>query len=258
MSEKPSADGADHLGSSFASRSDDSGYPRRRRVDKTQRLPGALFAGAHPVKDDDQEQAEKHRRQEGYRFRSHGASLRIGFGVKRPVVGISADLIDHNGLRRAASPTTYAAAVASAGGVPVLLPPVPETAVEAIQRCDGLVLTGGDDPLTEPFGEATDPRVTPVHADRQSSESAILQFLARESPDTPVLGVCLGMQMMALHAGGRLDQFMPQTTPTHADHWERSHDVRTEDASLLSEGLVNSKHKQAIVDAGRMRVIGVA
>lgn len=178
--------------------------------------------------------------------------------MSRPVIGITADLIDHNGLVRAAAPITYAKAVTDAGGIPVVLPPVPETALEILDRCDGLVFTGGDDPATEPFGQPTDPRVTLVDPVRQTAESAVLAHLADERPDMPVLGVCLGMQMMALHAGGTLDQFMPESVATHADHWERVHPVRTRQPDSLGEGQVNSKHKQAITDAGSMNVIGVA
>lgn len=175
-----------------------------------------------------------------------------------PTIGITADLIEHNGLVRAAAPTTYVRAVVAAGGVPIVLPPVTEAAAEVFERCDGFVFTGGDDPATEPFGEATDPRVTPVHPDRQSAESAVLSLLADDPADRPVLGVCLGMQMMALHAGGQLDQFMPDTTPTHADHWERTHTVRSLDTELMADGEVNSKHKQAISDPGSLRMIAVA
>ncbi|MEL6498081.1 MAG: gamma-glutamyl-gamma-aminobutyrate hydrolase family protein [Planctomycetota bacterium] len=175
-----------------------------------------------------------------------------------PVVGISADLIEHNGLVRAAAPETYSRAVRLAGGIPVILPPVPETALDAVQLCDALVLTGGDDPCTEPFGEATDPRVTRVDPTRQRAESAVLDYLGQHQPDTPVLGVCLGMQMMALHAGGQLDQFMADTTTTHADHWDRNHAITAADAVFVSNGVVHSKHKQAVAGPGRMRVAAVA
>jgi putative glutamine amidotransferase len=177
---------------------------------------------------------------------------------RRPTIGISADLIDHNGLTRAAAPTTYAAAIAEAGGIPIVLPPIAELAVEIVSRCDGLVLTGGDDPVMEPFGVETDSRVTRVRPERQRAESAVLEHLNAKAPDFPVLGVCLGMQMMALHAGGKLDQFMPDSTPSHADHWERTHAIRPGPGSWLPSGEVASKHKQAISDPGSLRVLATA
>ncbi len=178
--------------------------------------------------------------------------------MHRPVVGITADLIEHNGLDRAAAPVTYCRAVTEAGGVPLVLPPLAEAASEQIAVCHALVLTGGDDPALEPFGVETDSRVTRVRPGRQAADSAILEHLANHQPDLPVLGVCLGMQMMALHAGGTLDQFMPDTTPTHADHWERDHAVHAADSDWIPGGSVQSKHKQAVTDPGHMRTAAVA
>jgi len=66
-----------------------------------------------------------------------------------------------------------------------------------------------------------------------------------------VLGVCLGMQLMALHAGGALDQHLPDSLPTAADHWGRkNHQV----AGELGSALVQSHHRQAITNAGSLRV----
>ena len=176
----------------------------------------------------------------------------------KPVIGITADLIDHNGLLRAAAPMNYVNAVANAGGVPVVVPPHPQTTIALLERLDGVVLTGGDDPATDPFGVPTDPRATRVSPQRQAAESLLLEHLAEHRLDMPVLGVCLGMQMMALHAGGELDQYMPDTTPTHADHWENRHAVRSIDEELLASGVVNSKHKQAVAKPGTLRVIAEA
>ena len=95
----------------------------------------------------------------------------------------------------------YAAAVVAAGGVPVMLPHEVELADDYVERCDGLLLTGGGDPTTEAFGEPTHPLADRIDPRRQAFELALLE--AAEAGDTPVLGVCLGMQLMALHAGGR-------------------------------------------------------
>lgn len=174
-----------------------------------------------------------------------------------PLIGITTDLCDHaNGVRVFAY-RSYVRAVEAAGGVPLLLPPVGAFAGEHARRLDGFVLTGGDDPRTEAFGEPTHPAAVPVHADRQAFETSLLGALEAERPDAPVLGVCLGMQMMALCAGGRLDQHLPETCPTHAEHWEREHRVEPAGepgAGLELAGTVRSRHRQAVADAGRLRV----
>ena len=175
----------------------------------------------------------------------------------RVVVGITTDFAEWNGVERLMSATAYARAVTEAGGVPVLLRPDAALVDAYAELCDAFVLTGGDDPRTEPFGEPTDHRVTLVRPERQAFESSLLESLNASRPQTPVLGICLGMQMMALHAGGRLDQYMPDSTPTARDHWESSHALVSSSKELVS-GTVLSKHKQAIVDPGRMRVIASA
>lgn len=185
----------------------------------------------------------------------------------RPVVGITCDLEPARGTHRVFSYITYAHAVERAGGLPLMLPPIAPLAGALLDRCDAVVLTGGDDPIMEDFASVTDPRVTRVQPERQAFELALLRELDQR-PKSPVLGVCLGMQYMALHAGGNLDQFMPSTCATHARHWDAEHEIRLlEPDSALgaclgssrdSAASVWSKHKQAITDAGAMRTIAVA
>ncbi|MEL7473672.1 MAG: gamma-glutamyl-gamma-aminobutyrate hydrolase family protein [Planctomycetota bacterium] len=175
--------------------------------------------------------------------------------MPRPLIAITTDLIDANGLPRIASPRHYADAVLAAGAAPVLLPPMPDLATaDELARYDAFILTGGDDPITEPFGEATHDAAVRLKPDRQAFEVELVRLLRRSNDQRPVLGVCLGLQLMALVAGGRLDQHMPDTTPTHADHWDAEHAIEPTDTDLLSPGVVHSRHRQAVVDVGTLRV----
>jgi putative glutamine amidotransferase len=167
-----------------------------------------------------------------------------------PLIGITADT---DGpaftLRR-----EYVAAVNHAGGAAVILPCQPECAAAIIERMDGVILSGGDDPIMERWGAPTHPRAKPLHPDRQAFEIALLEAI-EERPRLPVLGVCLGMQLMGLHAGGTLDQHLPDTLATAADHWgRRAHAVEGE----LGAGVVVSHHRQALTSAGRLRVVARA
>jgi len=106
-------------------------------------------------------------------------------------------------------PAQYAAAVEAAGGVPVLLPPA-GTAREAaavVARLDGLVISGGADVDPGRYGAQPHPRTAGWRPDRDAWELALLDAAA--AAELPVLGVCRGMQVMAVHAGGRLDQHTP-------------------------------------------------
>lgn len=185
----------------------------------------------------------------------------------RPVIGITADNRDNTAASgRYESPLTYSRAVARAGGVPMILPHVVEAAGEYVQRLDGLVLTGGVDPRTEAFGEPTHPRARPIDAARQAFELALLDAAERR-PDLPVLGVCLGMQLMALYHGGRLHQYLPDVLEKPEAHQHDAHHTITlhaDDSALgitaaAARGLaVVSYHQQAVADAGRLRVTATA
>jgi len=170
----------------------------------------------------------------------------------RPTIGITCDVERDSGrivLRR-----PYVDAVRRAGGVPYLLPPSVESLPAYLDQCDGFLLTGGDDPRMEAFGEPTHPRATPVHPDRQTFEIALLEAIFRDD-QPPLFGICLGMQLMALTRGGRLDQYLPETLATYEAHWgKKTHEIE----GSLGMGRILSHHKQAIIDPGAFRVIGRA
>lgn len=180
-----------------------------------------------------------------------------------PLVGISCDMDS----QRVSLSRAYIAAVSAAGGIPILLCPVPgpgdpvvETARRHADLCDAFILSGGDDPATEDYGVPTHPKANRVHPDRQRYEEGLLEILADEHPDKPVLGICLGMQMMALLAGGTLNQHMPDDTVSAADHADGAvHEIRSiGDNSLALEGKVTSRHHQAVRDAGKLEVVAEA
>lgn len=176
--------------------------------------------------------------------------------TNRPMIAISPDLLDRNGHETIRVTSAYARRIWDAGGLGLVVPSDIATIPELLARFDGFVLTGGDDPRTEPFGEPTHSQTTPVHPVRQGFETELLRALRSDAPDLPVLGVCLGMQMMALSSGGSLDQFMPETTATHAEHWEANHAVAGEHG--YPSGEVRSKHHQAVRDPGSMRIVSCA
>ncbi|MFG0282966.1 MAG: gamma-glutamyl-gamma-aminobutyrate hydrolase family protein [Phycisphaerales bacterium JB039] len=153
----------------------------------------------------------------------------------------------------------YLRAVLEAGGWPTPLAPAPELIAQQLAAVDAVILTGGDDPIMEDFGAPTHPKATPLHPLRQRYELALLEALD-QAPDTPVLGVCLGMQLMALRAGGRLDQHLPERLPTASDHWEQSHAVAPAAGAppWLCAGDVLSRHRQAITDPGRLVACALA
>lgn len=176
-----------------------------------------------------------------------------------PIIAITCDAgVSPKGTPRYECAKAYAAAVAEAGGVPLLLPHVTERVAAYVRLCDGFVLTGGDDPAMEPFGEATHARATVMDAARQAFELALLAAIDDAKPQAACLGVCLGMQLMALHAGGQLHQHLPDVlgdvvAAVHAGN--QTHPVQFDDGTI---GDVISHHHQAVASPGVLRVFARA
>lgn len=106
-------------------------------------------------------------------------------------------------------PAQYALAVEAAGAVAVLLPPVaaPGVADAVVARLDGLVVAGGADVDPARYGATAHARTGPARADRDGWELALIG--AARVADLPLLGVCRGMQLLAVQAGGLLEQHTP-------------------------------------------------
>ena len=175
--------------------------------------------------------------------------------MNRPLVGITTDIDPADG-RRFVRPA-YAQRVAEAGGLPIILAPDIQLIDDYRSRCDAFILTGGDDPIMEQWGAPTHPKATKVHPERHAFEIALLEALD-DRPEIPVLGICLGMQYMALRAGGAIDQHLPDSRPEIASrHWgkvEHGVELLNRQSSIVNRQSVLSHHRQAIVDPGSLDV----
>ena len=127
-----------------------------------------------------------------------------------PVIGIS--MSDEQARWRAWDapalllPRRYAEKVTAAGGVPVLLPPVPGIE-HAVGRLDGLILSGGGDIDPALFGERPHPETTVVAPSRDAAELALVTSVLERG--LPFLGICRGLQVLNVARGGTLHQHLP-------------------------------------------------
>ena len=173
----------------------------------------------------------------------------------RPRIGITADIArDEHGRARHQVRATYIDAVIAAGGLPIILPADANLRAELIAAVDGVIIIGGDDVDTRPLGIPLHPQAKVMDAVRQAADLALLKQLDA-TPEMPVLGICLGMQLMGIHHGAKLIQHLGDQLPDSDRH---RNDYQHMVTSALGDGLVASSHHQALGSAAHLEVIGVS
>ncbi len=94
--------------------------------------------------------------------------------MKRPLIGITVDNVNSSlASGKYKSNVAYSRSVAEAGGIPLLLPQEVALAEYYVDLCDGLMLTGGDDILPEPFGVERHPEARCMEPQRQAFELSL-------------------------------------------------------------------------------------
>ena len=177
--------------------------------------------------------------------------------VEQPLIGIVAGL---DGSPPAARlPVRYVDAVLRAGGVPLVVAPCgrPRDMARVLAALDGVLFPGGDDFDTARLGlGATHLSATLVPAAQQDFDFAIARLALERG--LPCLGICYGMQLLALAEGGRLFQHLPDDRPGSREHAGGAvHSVIVEPGSRLGRVLgverldVVSRHHQAVAATGR-------
>lgn len=180
----------------------------------------------------------------------------------RPIIGITCYVEEAvrgvwQSMSHALLPYSYVTKAERAGGIAVLIPPRldgdAEMARAVLSRLDGLILAGGADVEPRRYAAQPHPRVQQARPDRDAFELA-LAAVTREW-DTPVLGICRGMQVMAVAAGGTLEQHLPDVVG-HDEHSPApgvygSHSVRTVEGTTVSallgeQVVIPSYHHQSV------------
>jgi putative glutamine amidotransferase len=184
------------------------------------------------------------------------------FNRLRPVIGITCYVEEAvrgvwPSMPHALLPYEYVTKVERAGGVALLIPPRVDAneqmARQVISRLDGLMLAGGVDVEPQRYAAQPHPSVQDARPDRDAFELALADV--SRAWDTPVLGVCRGMQVMAVAAGGTLEQHLPDLVG-HDEHSPApgvygSHSVRTVEGTTMSallgqEVVIPSYHHQSV------------
>jgi putative glutamine amidotransferase len=194
--------------------------------------------------------------------------------MRRPLIGMTAYAqhihYNSNDMMAGMLPMSYVKAVHATGGRAVLITP-DDPGIDVLESLDGIVFTGGGDVSPANWGAEPHPA---TEADTVRDTSELMLMRAALEADLPVLGVCRGMQLMAVVTGGSLHQHLPDlighdrhraapgTDPLAADASAFGrHEVLVKQGSaaqaLLGPRLtVNSFHHQAVDDPGTFTVSG--
>lgn len=154
----------------------------------------------------------------------------------------------------------YLEAVAAAGGIPVILAPLPARRLDSIiERLDGICLSGGPDIDPACYGADAHPELGPTEPEVDLFELGLARAARRRR--LPILAICRGLQVLNVSRGGTLVQHVPELGDDIRHRQEEpgshtTHDVAVTPHSRLarlvgSERIeVNSFHHQAIERLG--------
>lgn len=178
----------------------------------------------------------------------------------KPLIGISTRSQLDGDLSRYTGLATYTRAVDLAGGAPVLIPlGLSDDALRAVfERLDGLLFQGGVDVHPKEYGENREPDCGEIDELRDATELRLLRWGLAENK--PTLGICRGIQMLNVAAGGSLYQDIPAQLPGKLHHAHvkgnpyafHAHTIEIDAPSRLARALgateiaVNSLHHQAL------------
>lgn len=190
--------------------------------------------------------------------------------ANQPLIGITCDFEEPTGdmtVPRVRLNIDYAQRIAEAGGLPVALP-LTGDAEAFTDRLDGLLIPGGNDINPREFGgmlsdeELAARNVIILRPERFQFEKRL--YAAMRKRGKPILGICLGCQMVNVGEGGTLMVDLPHDNPQHGkvDHrWHgrpelSRHEVEASGGSLLAEATgggrfeIVTSHHQAVREPG--------
>lgn len=188
----------------------------------------------------------------------------------QPVIGITGNF----GEKGCELAEGYFESVLKAGATPVVIPPFEDkdALANVLDRVDGLLLSGGGDLNPLFTGEEPVPQLHAVNYKRDLAELLLIRLAYDRQ--IPMLGICRGIQMLAVALDGSVWQDIGSQQPgqpllKHDQQLDRRYASHTVDIAtdstilrpLLGDGpvAVNSFHHQAVRDAGpRLRVCATA
>lgn len=173
---------------------------------------------------------------------------------QRPIIGITTNYADGDASIR----ERYYKQVIKAGGTPLLIPPIDDkqVIVNTLNSIDALILSGGADYNPLWTGQEPEKGLHHINATRDLPELLITRLAYNQQ--IPILGICRGMQTLALALGGEVSQDIDAKIKheQEADKNEPTHSVFIVKDSILhhiypyEKMYINSFHHQAVCHTG--------
>ena len=140
----------------------------------------------------------------------------------------------------------------------------PDSALDILMDCDGILFTGGKDIDPAFYGRPGDTAHCDLDRERDTLELALAAKAFREK--IPVFGICRGQQLLNVAKGGSLIVDIPSEFQTDLEHrcedyTQCAHHVTITKKTLLEEvcqcdtGWVNSNHHQAVATLGNDLIV---
>jgi microsomal dipeptidase-like Zn-dependent dipeptidase/gamma-glutamyl-gamma-aminobutyrate hydrolase PuuD len=161
----------------------------------------------------------------------------------KPIIGITSNFWDGEATMAKA----YYQQVVDAGGTPVLIPPVNNTDViiNTLDGIDGLLLSGGADINPLWAGEEPETGLHHINATRDLPELLITRLAYNRQ--IPILGICRGIQTLAMALGGKVTQDLDsvkQETPQEPESADKKKKKEKGEKDILPAKTINIKHSQ--------------
>ncbi|HEY9785765.1 MAG TPA: gamma-glutamyl-gamma-aminobutyrate hydrolase family protein [Candidatus Obscuribacterales bacterium] len=189
----------------------------------------------------------------------------------KPIVGINVD-ITAGPPREARVQSFYFEAVERAGGIPLLVPPMPDEDLDSVlKRLNGILLIGGLDYCPSTYGEELsdeEKRELKVEIAHEMRHDFDFRLVKRTLEETrlPILGICAGCQLLNISLGGSLIpdivSHLPDSEVRHAspNGWNEGfnkHAVKLKPNTMVAriykqeEVVVPTSHHQAVSRLGQ-------
>ena len=183
----------------------------------------------------------------------------------KPIIGVTPDFNPGDRQDMGGKEPTYflraryTQAIEDAGGIPFILPLMPDVGAwrRIISQVDGLLITGsGADLAPENYGQKQRYKFKCMSTERTTLELGVSKVAHKA--DVPMLGICGGMQSIAVALGGTLFQDINSQIKNSIPHQpicsatKMTHSIQIEARSLLRRIAgkatiqVNSSHHQSV------------